>query len=153
MGKVERIVTALAEPVAAAAGCELWDVEFVREGGRAVLRVYIDRADGVSTQHCEAVSRALDPLLDEADPIQGSYTLEVSSAGLERPLRRDSDFAKFIGRAVSVRLYAPRGGVREFVGTLSGHDGQTVTLDGGALVFEKKDVALVRLHVEWGDVL
>ncbi|MDR0670968.1 MAG: ribosome maturation factor RimP [Oscillospiraceae bacterium] len=153
MGKVERMVTALAAPAVAAAGCELWDVEFVREGGRAVLRVYIDRAGGVGTQHCEAVSRALDPLLDEADPIEGSYTLEVSSAGLERPLRRGSDFVRFIGHTVSVRLYAPRGGVREFVGTLSGHDGQTVTLDGGALAFDKKDIALVRLHVEWGDAL
>ncbi|MDR1157467.1 MAG: ribosome maturation factor RimP [Oscillospiraceae bacterium] len=153
MSKVERLVTALAEPAAAAAGCELWDVEFVREGGRAVLRVYIDRAGGVGTQHCEAVSRALEPLLDEADPIPGSYTLEVSSTGPERPLRRDSDFARFIGHAVSVRLYAPRDGAREFVGTLSHHDGQTVTLDDGALVFNKKDVALVRLYVEWGDAL
>ncbi|MDR2670519.1 MAG: ribosome maturation factor RimP [Oscillospiraceae bacterium] len=153
MSKVERIVTALAAPVAAAAGCELWNVEFVREGGRAVLRVYIDREGGVSTQHCEAVSRALDPLLDEADPIPGAYTLEVSSTGLERPLRRDSDFARFIGHAVSVRLYAPRDGAREFVGTLSGHDGQTVVLDDGALVFDKKEVALVRLHVDWTDAL
>jgi ribosome maturation factor RimP len=152
VNKVEKVVTELARPVVESAQCTLWDVEFVKEGGRSVLRIYIDNESGVSTEHCETVSRALDTLLDEADPIESSYVLEVSSAGLERRLKRDSDFVRFMGHSVAVRLYAPQNGAREFVGALSGYDGQRIELDGGALSFAMKDVALARLHVEWDDL-
>ena len=84
MSKITDIVTELARPVVQQAGCELWDVEYVKEAGQWFLRVYIDKDGGVSIDDCEAVSRALDPVLDERDPIETSYTFEVSSAGAER---------------------------------------------------------------------
>lgn len=148
MNRVETVVTALAEPVVREAGCSLWAVEYAKEGGQWVLRVLIDHEDGVSTTHCESVSRALDPLLDEADPIEGSYVFEVSSAGLERPLKRPQDFERCLGRLVFVRLYAARQGVREYVGKLVSYDGVTLTLDNGH-TFNCKEVALVRLYIKW----
>lgn len=109
MSKLTDAVHALAEPVAAQQGCEIWDVEYVKEAGGRYLRVYIDKPDGVSIQDCENFSRALDPILDEADPIPDSYVFEVSSAGAERQLKRPSDFARFLGAQVEVRLYQPVG--------------------------------------------
>ena len=96
MSKLTDAVLALAEPVAAQQGCEIWDVEYVKEAGSRYLRVYIDKPDGVSIQDCENFSRALDPILDEADPIPDSYVFEVSSAGAERQLKRPGDFARFL---------------------------------------------------------
>ncbi len=143
-------VFALSRPVVEAQGCSLWDVEYVREGGRRVLRLYIDREGGVSTEHCEAVSRALDPLLDEVDPIPDAYVLEVSSCGLERPLKRPSDFQAFMGAKIVVKLYAPRDGRREFAGVLTGYDPDTrvITLDGQT-TFAPAEVALAHLQFEW----
>jgi ribosome maturation factor RimP len=100
MSKLTDAVLALAEPVAAQQGCEIWDVEYVKEAGGRYLRVYIDKPDGVSIQDCENFSRALDPILDEADPIPDSYVFEVSSAGAERQLKRPGDFARFLGAQV-----------------------------------------------------
>ena len=148
MNRVEKIVTELTEPIVTAQGCTLWTVEYVKEGARWVLRVLIDRDGGVSTAHCEAVSLALDPLLDESDPIPGAYVLEVSSAGLERPLKRPEDFTRCLGRTVLIKLYAARQGVREFTGTLGAYDGDTLTLEGYP-PFAVKDVALARLYVQW----
>ena len=148
MNRVEKTVTALAEPIVSEQDCSLWAVEYAKEGDRWVLRVLIDHEGGVNTDHCEAVSRALDPLLDEHDPIAGSYVLEVSSAGLERPLKRPEDFHRMMGRMVLVRLYVSRQGIREFIGALSAYDGDTVALEGQS-PFSMKDVALVRLYVEW----
>lgn len=96
MSKLTDAVLALAEPVAAQQGCEIWDVEYVKEAGSRYLRVYIDKPDGVSIQDCEDFSRALDPILDEADPIPDSYIFEVSSAG-----RSGSSSARVISRAFS----------------------------------------------------
>jgi ribosome maturation factor RimP len=148
MNRVETLVAQMAGPVVAAQGCSLWAVEYAKEGGGWVLRVLLDREGGVNTDHCEAISRALDPLLDEADPIPGAYTLEVSSAGLERPLKRPEDFARSLGREVLVRLYVAKDGAREFIGPLTGHDGQTLTLEGHP-PFPVKEVALARLYVRW----
>ena len=148
MNRVETIVAELAVPIVEAQGCTLWAVEYLKEGARWVLRVLIDRDGGVSTTHCEAVSRALDPLLDEADPIPGAYVLEVSSAGLERPLKRPEDFTRCMGRPVLVRLYTARQGAREFTGTLAAYDGNTLTLEGHP-PFDMKSVALARLYVQW----
>ena len=106
MSKLTDAVLALAEPVAAQQGCEIWDVEYVKEAGSRYLRVYIDKPDGVSIQDCEDFSRALDPILDEADPIPDSYIFEVSSAGAERQLKRPGDFARFLGAQVEVRVQA-----------------------------------------------
>ena len=92
MKKVTELTAELAAPVVAEQGCELWDVEYVKEAGTWYLRLYIDKEGGVSINDCEAISRRVSDLLDEADPIEGSYTFEVSSAGAERPLKRPSDF-------------------------------------------------------------
>ena len=107
--KVTELTAELAAPVIAAQGCELWDVEYVKEAGTWYLRLYIDKEGGVSIDDCEAISRRVSDLLDEADPIEGSYTFEVSSAGAERPLKRASDFARFLGSPVTVRLYKNQG--------------------------------------------
>ena len=150
MSKVTDTVSALAKPVAEAQGCELWDVEYVREAGQWYLRVYIDKPGGVSIDDCEAVSRALDPILDEADPIEQSYTFEVSSAGAERSLKRPSDFERFMGSLVEVRLYTAVDGVKQAVGHLRGYDGGSVTVEVGGreITYEKDKVANVRLRIE-----
>ena len=149
MSKVTETVTALAAPIAAELGLELWDVESVREAGQWFLRVYIDKDGGVSINDCEALSRALDPVLDEADPIPDSYVFEVSSAGAERELKRPGDFARYMGSSAEVRLYKPVDGSKSFVGTLAGYDNGAVTLTvaGNELTFDKAQVAQVRLRV------
>ena len=151
MAKVTEIVTKLAVPVVADAGCELWDVEYVREAGTWFLRVYLDKDGGVDILDCEKVSRVLSDLLDEADPIEGSYVLEVSSAGAERVLKRPGDFERFMGSPVFVKLYKAREGRKEFSGHLAGFDNGAITVTVGAetLTFAKEDVALCRLRVEF----
>ena len=130
---------------------ELVDVEYVKEAGTWYLRAYIDKEGGVDIDDCEAVSRAVDPVLDEKDPIPESYRFEVCSAGLERALKRPSDFERFMGSAVQVKLYKPRDGQKEFAGTLTGYDNGrvTITAAGRELTFDKPEVALVRLRVEF----
>lgn len=146
MAKVSDLTADLAAPIAAAQGCTLWDVEYVKEAGTWFLRVYIDKEGGVSINDCEAVSRPLSDKLDEADPIEGSYVLEVSSAGADRALKKPEHFAAFLGSEVEVRLYRARDGKKEFVGVLAGYENGDVLLEGG-LRFEKKEIAQVRLHV------
>ena len=147
MAKVTDTVAALAAPIVEQAGCTLWDVEYVKEAGEWFLRVYIDREGGVNIDHCEAVSRPLSDLLDEADPIQGSYTIEVSSAGLDRVLRKPEHYELCTGKQVDVKLYRPLDGRKEYTGVLNGFVDGNVTVDDK--IFEKKDVAQVRLHVSF----
>ena len=148
MAKVTDVVANLAAPIVEQAGCKLWDVEYVKEAGEWFLRVYIDREGGVDITHCEAVSRPLSDLLDEADPIEGSYVFEVSSAGADRVLKTDAHFEQFMGAEVEVKLYRPRDGRKEFVGLLRTHnDGDvTVEINGEIAEFTKKEIALVRLY-------
>lgn len=147
MKKITELVAEMAAPAVADAGCTLWDVEYVREAGAWYLRLYIDKAGGVDILDCEKVSRAVEPLLDEADPIEGSYTFEVSSAGLERALKKPEHFAACMGAEVDVRLYRAVDGAKEFTGVLEGYEDGAVTVNGKT--FEKKDVAAVRLHVSF----
>ena len=149
--KVTDQVTAFAQPVVESFGCKLWDVEYVREGSERYLRVFIDKDGGVDIEDCEKIHRALDPILDEKDPIAESYHFEVSSAGLERALKRPGDFEQFMGSPVLVKLYRPRNGLKEIPGTLRGYeDGKvTVEADKETITFEKSQVALVRLRVEF----
>lgn len=149
MSKITDTVLALAQPVVEAEGCEIWDVEYVKEAGAWYLRVYIDKAGGVSIDDCEAVSRALDPVLDEADPIPTSYIFEVSSAGVERELKRPRDFEKFLGSQVEVRHYQPVEGAKAHTGTLRGYaDGAiTIEINGAEKTYQKAQVAQVRLSV------
>ena len=140
----------VSQPIVEEKGCTLWDVEYVREGGEWFLRLYIDKDGGVDINDCEAVSRAVDPVLDEKDPIPDSYHFEVCSAGLERTLKRPGDFEKFMGSKVLVKLYQPKNGAKEFKGELSGYENGRVTiLTPAEMTFEKQEVALVRLYVEF----
>lgn len=149
MSKITELVWKLAEPVAERNGCMVWDVEFVKEAGERFLRVYIDREEGVDISLCEAVSRELDPILDEADPIPESYTFEVSSAGAERELKRPGDFERFIGSNVAVKLYSAKGGSKEHVGTLTDYDNGDVEIEqnGKKTVFTGAEIAQVRLRI------
>lgn len=150
--KIVDLVRSFAEPVVLENGCTLWDVEYVREGADWFLRLYIDKDGGVDINDCERISRAVDPILDEKDPIPDSYHFEVCSAGLERALKRPEDFERFMGSAVLVRLYRPKDGSKEFAGKLEGYEAGTVTIslqNGKQLTFEKSEVALVRLRVEF----
>ena len=149
--KVTDQVTAFAQPVVESFGCKLWDVEYVREGSERYLRVFIDKDGGVDIEDCEKIHRALDPILDEQDPIAESYHFEVSSAGLERALKRSGDFEQFMGSPVLVKLYRPRNGLKEIPGTLRGYEDGKVTVEAGkeTITFEKSQVALVRLRVEF----
>ena len=148
MAKVTEIVAELAAPAVAAAGCELWDVEYVREAGVWYLRLYLDKEGGVDIIDCENVSRVVSDLLDEADPIEGSYTFEVSSAGADRVLKKPEHFAQFQGAEVEVRLYRAREGRKDYVGLLQSWDNGNVVLEvGGApMTFTKQEVAQVRLY-------
>ena len=150
MKKITEIVRELALPVVEGNGCELWDVEYVREAGQWYLRLYLDKEGGVNILDCEAVSRKVSDLLDEVDPIESSYMFEVSSAGLERALKRPSDFERFLGSPVTVKLYTARAGRKEHVGRLAGYADGAVTIeqDGGTITFENKEVAGVRLRME-----
>ena len=148
MAKVTDTVAELALPFVQEAGCSLWDVEYVKEAGSWFLRVYIDKEEGVSITDCEAVSRPLSDALDEADPIEGSYVLEVSSAGADRVLKKVEHFQQFVGAEVELRLYRPRDGKKDLIGNLvSWEDGNvTVECAGEQILFEKKEVAQVRLY-------
>ena len=149
MSKVVDIVTELAKPVVEQTGCILWDVEYVKEAGQWHLRVYIDKNEGISIEDCENVSRALDPILDEKDPIADSYVFEVSSAGLERTLRRPEHFARFMGNTVEVKLYKPQNGSKVFSGTLTKYENGDVTIEteSGKTTFIKEQVAAVRISL------
>ena len=149
--KVTEFVASFAQPIVEAHGCQLWDVEYVREGSEYFLRLYLDKETGVDITDCENISRAVDPLLDEADPIAESYHFEVCSAGLERALKRPSDFERFMGSAITVKLYRPRNGLKEIPCVLTGYENGKITVEAGkeTITFEKSEVALVRLRVEF----
>lgn len=151
MSKITDLVTDLARPVVEANGCSLWDVEYIKEAGNWYLRLYIDKEGGVSIDDCEAVSRGVDPLLDEADPIQDAYTFEVSSAGADRPLKKPEHFAAFLGAEVDVKFYQAVNGQKACTGILAGYqDGDvTLTLGNETVTFPKKEIAFVRLHVRF----
>ena len=153
MKKITELTAELAAPAIAEQGCTLWDVEYVKEAGTWYLRVLIDKEGGVDILDCDAISRKLSDLLDEADPIDGSYTLEVGSAGAERALKRPGDFQRYIGSPVLVKLYRAQDGRKEFAGHLAAYDEAsgdvTITVGKEEMTFIKKDVALVRLRVEF----
>ena len=148
----------LAAPVAQQMGLELWDVTDEKEGAGWYLRYLIDREGGVSIDECEAFSRRMSDLLDEADPIPQSYTLEVGSPGIERKLTHPWHFQRYLGRTVLVRLIRPVEGEREFVGTLSAYneDGTVTLLDGDEeegeqmeMIFSPEEIAYVRVYEEF----
>lgn len=145
MSKVTEKVEALARPIIEDEGCELWSVEYVREAGSWYLRVFIDKDGGVGIDDCEKISRRLDPILDEADPIPDSYVFEVGSAGAERELKRPSDFEKFMGSEVEVKLYQPYEGKKSLVGKLEAYENGDITISSVQL--RKSQIAQVKLHI------
>ena len=142
-GSTVDAVRALVQPYAQQLGLTLWDVTFTKEGASWYLRIYIDKEGGVSIDDCAALSRAVDEPLDEADPIDKAYFLEVCSPGIERELRREEHFAAYIGRRIKVRLIRAADGAREFSGVLREfRDGVlTVDTEQGAVTLNKKDAA------------
>ena len=149
----EEKTAALAEQVLRENGLTLYDVEYVKEAGSYILRLYLEKESGVTIDDCVTVSRALSDLLDEADFIPDAYTLEVQSLGLGRALKKDKDFRRNIGRIVEIRLYKPlEKGERELTGILKDFDQKTViieTEEGGTLTIEKKNLSLIREYVDW----
>ena len=141
----------LAQPVAEELGLTLWDVRFVKEGASWYLRYWIDKDGGADLNDCVALSRRLNPLLDEADPIPCSYVFEVGSAGIERELKRPSDFEKFMGAQVSVKLYQAVNGQKSYVGELAAYNNGDITLDvkGKTVELKKAQIAQVKLHVDF----
>lgn len=148
----EAKVEAFLLPVMEENGFELVDVEYVKEAGTWYLRAYIDKEGGIAVDDCEVISRALSSWLDKEDFIDDSYILEVSSPGLGRPLKKEKDFVRSMGKDVDVRLYRQLNKQKEFTGALSAYDENTVTLtmeDGNQMVFEKADIALIRLALDF----
>lgn len=143
---VKQAVLPLALEAAHSCGVDIWDVEFVREGGNYILRLYIDSPDGVSIDDCEAVSRAIDPLLDEADPIEQSYMLEVSSPGIFREVKTEEHYAASLGMPLKLKLYTQLDGSKELVGILEAFDGETVTIGGKEV--PRSNIASARWHEE-----
>ena len=147
----EQKAEALLAPIVEEAGFELVDVEYVKEAGNWYLRGYIDKPGGITVNDCEAVSRIFSDRLDEDDFIEDSYIMEISSPGLDRPLKKDKDFARSMGKAVEIRTYRPIDRQKEFSGVLTAYDDNSVTIDddGNLRTFDRKETALIRLKIEF----
>ena len=145
--KTEAILT----PIVESRGFELVDVEYVKEAGNWYLRGYIDKPGGITVTDCEDVSRAFSDILDEQDFIEDSYIMEISSPGLDRPLKKEKDFKRSLGKLVEIRTYRPIEKQKEFCGILNAYDSNSVTIDedGTERTFDKKDIALIRLAIEF----
>lgn len=135
-------------PILEELGFELVDVEYVKEGGNMYLRAYIDKEGGITVDDCEAVSRRMSDILDIEDYIEESYIFEVSSPGLGRPLKKEKDYIRSMGKELEIRTYRAINREKEFYGILKAYDADTVTIeteDGTELVFAREDIALIRL--------
>ncbi|MCP1109071.1 ribosome maturation factor RimP [Lachnospiraceae bacterium PF1-21] len=145
---IEQKTESLLLPIVKEAGFELVDVEYVKEGGTFYLRAYVDKEGGITINDCELVSRALSEILDEDDYIGDAYILEVSSPGLGRPLKKEKDFKRSLGKEIEIHTYKQIDGEKEFFGILGAYDENTVTItdeEGQEVTFEKKDISLIRL--------
>ena len=152
MSKISNTIWKLAEPVAHSLGLEIWDIEYVKEAGQYFLRIYIDKKSGISINDCEMFSKEMDPILDSHDPIPDSYVFEVSSAGAERTLRRPSDFERFLGHNVEVKLYKPLDGKKLFTGKLIAYENGVVSIESpesqnNTLCFDLEQTAYIRLRI------
>ena len=139
-------------PIVEEYGFELVDVEYVKEGGTWYLRTYIDKEGGINIDDCEKVSRRLSDILDEKDYIDDTYIMEVSSPGLGRPLKKEKDFKRSLGKEVDIRTYRMIDKQKEFTGILKDYDKDTVTIeldDETLKTFEKGDIALIRLAFDF----
>ena len=147
-GNVSAAVWQIAEPIAKELGVGIWDIRFLKEGTDWFLRIFLDKEGGMGIDDCEAFSRAIDKPLDELDPIEQSYCLEVSSPGLERELTRPEHFERYKGEKIKVRLIRPVNSQRDFSGILEDCDRNRITLrldDGSAMDFDKKETSYIKL--------
>ncbi len=163
--KTTQVVDALLRDKIAGLGFELDEVEFAKEHGNWVLTLYIDSANGVSVEDCERVSRFVEPILDEADPIEPSYFLSVSSIGIDRPLKKNRDFERALGCKIVVKLYSPVNGEKDFLGELIEFDDETFTITPqpqknrrkskkaseplDKLTLKRHDAALIRPYIDF----
>lgn len=147
--KIEKLAEALLQPIIEKHNVELVDVEYIKELGNYYLRVYVDKEGGITVLDCVDVSRDFEEVLDEKDPIVDAYILEVSSPGLDRPLKKDKDFERSIGKEVEFKLYKAIDGNKEFVGTLISFTtaDMVIAIDGEEQTFERSTVAHIRLSV------
>lgn len=145
--EIEQKAEALLAPITEEMGLELVDVEYVKEGGAFYLRSYIDKEGGVTIDDCEAVSRAFNPLLDEANLIDGAYTMEISSPGLTRPLKKEKDFARSIGKMIEIHTYQAIDGEKVFFGELTAYDADAVTIrdEGEEKHLARSGISMIRL--------
>ena len=146
--RTEELIT----PILDRMNFELVDVEYVKEGGTWYLRAYIDKEGGITVNDCEAVAREMKEILDREDFVEDSYVFEVSSPGLGRPLKKEKDYIRSMGKEVEIRTYRAINREKEFYGILSAYDENTVTIkteDGTEMTFEKSDIALIRLAFDF----
>ena len=146
--RTEELIT----PILDRMNFELVDVEYVKEGGTWYLRAYIDKEGGITVNDCEAVAREMNEILDREDFVEDSYVFEVSSPGLGRPLKKEKDYIRSMGKEVEIRTYRAINREKEFYGILSAYDENTVTIkteDGTEMTFEKSDIALIRLAFDF----
>ena len=143
---------ALLQPILDKYNFELVDVEYVKEGGSWYLRAYIDKEGGITVDDCEVVSREANELLDEQDYIEDSYIFEVSSPGLGRPLKKEKDYIRSMGKKLEIRTYRAIDKQKEFYGLLKAYDADSVTIEdenGNEMKFQKSDIALIRLAFDF----
>ena len=148
---IEKKTEELVMPIIERFGYELWDVEYVKEGSDYYLRIYADKEGGFTVDDCEAVSRAIDPLLDEEDFISDAYILEVSSPGLTRKLVKERDFERSVGRLIRVNLFKAIDGEKSFVGNLAEYDNDNLTVEITAdniVTIPRNNISMVRLEFE-----
>ena len=147
---IASVVEALITPVAQELGYYIWDVSYVKDGTEWFLKITIDSENGIDIEDCEKMSRAIDPILDEADPIPDAYRLEVSSPGIEREIKTDFHLSKCIGETLEVKLYAPLDGKKSVIGELKEYDDENVTIDDGEkITIPRKSIAKMNIYFEF----
>lgn len=151
---IEQKTEDILQPIMDRHGFELIDVEYVKEGSDWYLRAYIDKEGGIAVDDCETVSRELEKLLDEEDLIPGAYILEVSSPGLTRPLKKEKDYVRNLGKPVEVHTYRPIDGAKEFIGDLIKYDKTQITLDIGPeeteeISISRDNISLIRQYFDF----
>ncbi len=147
--QIEELALKVITPICEEQNLECVDAEFVKEAGHYYLRIFLDKEGGITVNDCEAASRAFEVIFDKEDPIKDPYILEVSSPGLDRPLKKDKDFERHLGDMVELKLYKSIDKVKEFSGVLETFDNETVTVnvDDKVMVFNRKDIAMIRLAI------